>query len=311
MAVLVPGPTRPDLPGQGVKVDQWSYTTLVDLTEGLRWVCRCDIDNCFPSIPKDRLRRKLTALFQGDPTLLGILTRLLARPAGGSPAEALPGLPQGSPLSPLWANLILADFDDAVARTGFPLVRYSDDMVIAAADRAEAWEAMRVAHDAAAGIEMSLGADKSAVMSFDEGFTFLGEDFGPRYPPALSDHRTVDPPRRVLYLGVQGSRARIMDGRVIVESGDDAELLDVPSGLIERIVTFGGVGVSAGLRSWALANQVDLVFLSRRGSYLGHAWAAAADHRVSRLRAQLAAADDQAVWLPLNPPGVSGGCLKR
>jgi len=32
VAVLVPGPTHPDLPGQGVKVDQWSYTTLVDLT---------------------------------------------------------------------------------------------------------------------------------------------------------------------------------------------------------------------------------------------------------------------------------------
>jgi hypothetical protein len=32
VAVLVPGPTRPDLPGQGVKVDQWSYTTLVDST---------------------------------------------------------------------------------------------------------------------------------------------------------------------------------------------------------------------------------------------------------------------------------------
>lgn len=34
VAVLVPGPTHPDLPGQGVKVGQWSYTTLVDSTPG-------------------------------------------------------------------------------------------------------------------------------------------------------------------------------------------------------------------------------------------------------------------------------------
>ena len=34
---------------------------------------------------------------------------------------------------------------------------------------------------------MSLGADKTQVMSFDEGFTFLGEYFGPKYPAVLTD----------------------------------------------------------------------------------------------------------------------------
>lgn len=214
-------------------------------------------------------------------------------------------------MSPLWANLVLADFDDTVTRAGFPLVRYSDDMVIAAADRDEAWEAMRVASDAVSELGMALGADKSEVMSFEEGFTFLGEDFGPRYPPALADHRATDPARKVLYLGVQGSRARISGGRVLVESPDDTELLDVPSGLVERVVCFGGVGVSAGLRSWALSNEVDLVFLSRRGSYLGHAWPAAGDHRIARLRAQLRAADDPAVTVAFGRAVVAAKVRKQ
>jgi CRISPR-associated protein Cas1 len=223
-----------------------------------------------------------------------LIDAFLARLAHAPGAKAVvPGLPQGSPLSPMWANLVLAGFDAQVSATGFPLVRYSDDFVVLAPDQDQAWEAMRVASEAAGELGLSLGADKSAVMSFDEGFTFLGEDFGPRYPPALDDHRVVDPPRRVVYLGLQGSRARLDGGRLVVESEADQELLDVPCAGVERLVCFGAVGVSAGFRSWALANGVDLVFLSRRGSYLGHAWAAAGSARMARLRAQLATADDE------------------
>jgi CRISPR/Cas system-associated endonuclease Cas1 len=71
----------------------------------------------------------------------------------------------------------------------------------------------------------------------------------------------------VVYVGLQGSRVRVEAGRLVVESADDQELLDVPSGQVERLVCFGAVGVSAGFRSWALANGVDQVFLSRCGSY--------------------------------------------
>jgi CRISPR-associated protein Cas1 len=81
-------------------------------------------------------------------------------------------------------------------------------------------------------------------------------------------------------------------GRLLVEAGDDTGLLDVPCGLLERLVCFGAVGVSAGVRSWALAQGIDMVFLSRRGSYLGQAWGGGDRTRVFRLRAQLAASDD-------------------
>jgi CRISP-associated protein Cas1 len=140
---------------------------------------------------------------------------------------------------------------------------------------------------------MRLGADKAAVMSFEDGFCFLGEDFGPRYPPATDDHRVVDPPRRVLYVALQGARVRTEAGRVVVESPNDQELLDVPSSQVERLVCFGAVGLTAGARSWALATGVDLVFLSRRGSYLGHGWPAASRTRVTRLRAQLRVVEDR------------------
>src|SRR5262249_43945680 len=74
---------------------------------------------------------------------------------------------------------------------------------------------------------------------------------------------------------------------------------------------FGAVGISAGLRSWALSSEVDLVFLSRRGTYLGHAWAAAAAHRISRLRAQLSAADDPARAIPFAPAVIDAKIRKQ
>ena len=277
-------------PGLGVADAVQALARLRD--EGLGWVARADVADCFPSIPIGHLRRLITALVDDEP-LLALINLFLDRAStGDGGTRAVPGLPQGSPLSPLWANLVLTRLDERMADAGFPTVRYADDLAAAAASADEAWEAMRVASDAVGELGMRLGADKSQVMSFTEGFTFLGEDFGPRYPPTRDDHRAAEPARRVLYAGVQGCRVRLEAGRLLVESGDDTELLDVPSGQVERLVCFGAVGVSAGVRSWALAQGIEMVFLSRRGSYLGQAWGGGDRTRVHRLRAPLAAADD-------------------
>jgi len=277
-------------PGLGVADAAQAIAVLRD--EGMAWVARTDFHDCFDSIPVHHLRRLLTALIE-DPELLALIEALLDRRAAAhGSAAVVNGLPQGSPLSPLWANLVLAAFDARVVRAGFPLVRYSDDLVALAVSRDDAWEAMRVMSESAAELGMPLAADKSAVMSFEEGFCFVGEDFGPRYPPVLAGHRVDEPARRVLYLAMQGAHARLDSGRVIVESSHEENLLDVPSGLVERIVCFGAIGISAGLRSWALGSDVDMVFLSRRGSYLGHAWPAGSSQRIARLRAQLSFASD-------------------
>ena len=98
--------------------------------------------------------------------------------------------------------------------------------------------------------DRALGADKTAVMSFDDGFAFLGEDFGPRYPPVVA-RGVEEPDRKVVYAGVQGSRLRVTKGRLLVESEADVELLSVPVSQVQRLVTFGSVGVSAGVRDWA------------------------------------------------------------
>ncbi|WP_198047695.1 CRISPR-associated endonuclease Cas1 [Kutzneria sp. 744] len=283
-------------PGLGVVDAVQALARLRD--EGFGWVLRTDLHDCFPSVDLRRVRRLLEVL-TSDGDLLGVLDLLLARAArrpGEQTLRPAHGLPQGSSLSPLLANLVLEDFDDRMRHAGFPLVRYADDIAVLASSEREAWEAARVASAAAKEIGMTLGADKTEIMSFDGGFCFLGEDFGPRYPPVV-ELRIEVPEQRTLYAGIQGSRARIEQGRVVVEH-QDAEVLDVPAGHVARIVCSGAVGVSSGLRNWALSGGVELVFCSQRGRYLGQT---VSGHlgRVERLRRQLACADDPERHLPL------------
>ena len=49
-------------------------------------------------------------------------------------AERGRGLPQGSPVSPLLANLYLDTFDEELLDQGFRLVRFADDFVVLAKD---------------------------------------------------------------------------------------------------------------------------------------------------------------------------------
>ncbi len=77
--------------------------------EGLCWAARADVHDCFPSIDVSRVPGLLGA-FVEDARLLGLVDDLLARcRIGVGGRRAFAGLPQGSPLSPLFANLVLTD----------------------------------------------------------------------------------------------------------------------------------------------------------------------------------------------------------
>lgn len=272
-------------PGLGVTDAVQAVVALRE--EGLTWVVRTDVDDCFPSVPVGLARRMFAALVD-DADLLRVVDLLMARAyvARKRGRRMVRGLPQGCALSPLMTNLVLSQVDQAVQGRGFPIVRYADDIVIAAASREQAWEAARCVAAAVEELGMQLGSEDTHVMSFDEGFAFLGEDFGTRYPPAMGP-RVEDGDSKVLYVGLQGGRVRIEAGRVVVESADDTEVLDVAAGHVARVVCFGSVGFSAGARSWAFANDVDVVFASRRGSFQGLLVGGGGRARVDRLQAQL------------------------
>lgn len=277
-------------PGLGVRDAVDAVAALRD--EGMHWVLRTDIDDCFPTIPVTQVRRLMREVV-GDGAVLAVVDKLLARYGADHRGHRRPvtGLAQGCPLSPLLANLVLAQVDTALLDAGFAVSRYADDIVIVADSREEALEAKRQVAKAVEGMGMKLGTEDTEVMSFEEGFTFLGEDFGPKYPLAQGSVDVEEPTRKVVYVALQGCRVHVMDGRLRIESANDEPVLNVPTGHVSRVVCFGSVGVSAGLRSWAFASDVDLVFASRRGSYMGSFVAEGGGTRVDRLKRQIAAQD--------------------
>lgn len=255
--------------------------------EGYTHVVRTDVHDCFPSLPVSLIRQQLESLIT-DQRLLDVIALLLDRRTRipGAGCRAFPGLPQGSPLSPMLANLALIPLDEALMDAGFPVIRYADDMVIALEKPHDAATALQIATLALKEIGMELGPDKTTVMFFDEGFAFLGEEFGPRYPPVVPENRVREPDKKVLYVAKQGSYIQVRKGRINVLQGD-TELLSAPVSEIARIVCFGSIGVTAGVRSWALHNSIDVLLASRRGTYQGaivnDSWPA----RRSRVLAQL------------------------
>lgn len=240
---------------------------VVDLREeGLNWVLRSDVEDCFPTLPVGLAIERFAACVP-DAAVVSVVEAMARRRVRGG--ARLTGFPQGCALSPLLANLVLTDLDQALFAHGHPIVRYADDFVVAGSSREAMVDALAIASQALKGLGMSVAEDKTEIMDFAVGFAFLGEEFGPRYPADTSKLRVADSEDKVVYAGVPGGRARLNRGRVVVESADEVPMLDVPSSHVARIVVFGATGLSAGLRTWALRNGIDVVMGSRTGSYLG------------------------------------------
>ncbi len=139
--------------------------------QGFRWVVDGDIERYFDSVPHDRLLERLGASI-GD----GPLTELIALWLE-SAGEAGRGLPQGSPLSPLLANLYLDAVDEAIAGRGVRLVRFADDFVLLCRDPDTAQGALERIGALLRAHGLRLHPDKTRVVSFDQGFRFLGHRF--------------------------------------------------------------------------------------------------------------------------------------
>ena len=97
---------------------------------------------------------------------------------------------------------------------------------------------------------------------------------------------------RILYVGRDGARVYVKAGRVLVDAPGSLPATSVPKNSVTRIVLSGNGGLSAGARSWAMRSGVDVVCLSRRGSYQGTLIGANRGAHASRLLAQVALTGD-------------------
>lgn len=146
---------------------------------GFEWIFESDIEHFFDSVSWQGIDARLVAHLGKDPLVASIQSWLRAPVAepSGAIVERSQGLPQGAPLSPLLANLMLMDFDADMAHAGFELVRFADDFVVACRSREQAEAARARAERSLAEHGLNLKPGKTRITTFASGFRFLGYEF--------------------------------------------------------------------------------------------------------------------------------------
>ena len=142
--------------------------------EGFRYVLETDIETFFDSVNWKILFDRIDILLNSDP-LGDIIKKWVSVPViyNGIKIIRTLGLPQGSAISPLLANLYLDEFDDII-KDNFKLVRYSDDFVILCKSKEEAEKALNTVKENLNNLLLNLNPVKTEITSFDAGFQYLG-----------------------------------------------------------------------------------------------------------------------------------------
>jgi len=132
---------------------------------GLRWVVNMDLEKFFDRVNHDmlmaRVARKVT-----DKRILKLIRAYLN--AGimenGVCQKTEEGTPQGGPLSPLLANILLDDLDKELTKRGLRFVRYADDCNIFVASKRAGERVMEsVTRFVEGKLKLKVNRDKSAV----------------------------------------------------------------------------------------------------------------------------------------------------
>ncbi len=294
-------------PGRSVKqavaaIEHWRNA-------GFKHVIEADIKNYFDEICHDKLLKCLhmsLSHVSGIETLISFLTSEFAHQARQLERKER-GLLQGSPLSPLLANLYLDVLDEEIVDRGVRIVRFADDFVILCKKITHAHSALEELQEILDALGLQLNMAKTRLVDFDKGFEFLGylfvrslamkrESISTRSnvehtrskaiappdpkpieiePPAVdhADPREVISSRhatgdRVLYVMEKGRKVSADSQNCYVLTPESNEVMALPFARIDRIVLGRDVDLDRDFIDLCAANNKQLYFTNGRGEPL-------------------------------------------
>ncbi len=149
---------------------------------GKRWVVDVDLEKFFDRVNHDVLMGKLAKRI-ADRRVLRLIRRYLNAGvmANGVVVERREGTPQGGPLSPLLANVLLDEVDKELEKRGHAFVRYADDLRVFVRTERSGERVMRTLGKLFGQLHLRINEAKSAVAPVASrpflGFTpWLGRD---------------------------------------------------------------------------------------------------------------------------------------
>lgn len=167
------------------------------LKSGFTWVVDADLKSYFDTVSHepllDRVRDKVV-----DGKVLDLICAFLTQEVMETAATWTPeqGTPQGAVVSPLLSNIYLDPLDHLMAKAGFEMVRYADDLVVLCRTEAEAQEALAMLQEWTGAVKLILHPEKTQIVDATQpgGFDFLGYHFerGYRWPRKKSIKKLRD-----------------------------------------------------------------------------------------------------------------------
>ena len=136
-----------------------------------------DLEQFFDRVNHDMLMGRLAKRI-ADKRLLKLIRRYLeaGMMSNGIVAEREEGTPQGGPLSPLLANVLLDEVDKELEKRGHSFARYADDCNVYVRSRRAGERVMEALRSLYAGLRLKVNESKSAVARFRDR-KFLGYSF--------------------------------------------------------------------------------------------------------------------------------------
>lgn len=189
---------------QGRSVKQAVARIEVLRNQGYQWVVDADIKTFFDRVDHQLLMQQVERLVKDDEILRLIRLWLKATIVDGKLRYRLKiGLPQGSPISPMLANLFLDQLDEVLLDKHYKIIRYADDFVILCQSEKRAQRALQLSGEVLEQLQLCFNESKTEITHFNRGFRFLGVDFirslvfKSQYPDkldiSLDLHKTISP----------------------------------------------------------------------------------------------------------------------
>jgi RNA-directed DNA polymerase len=134
------------------------------VASGKRFVVDVDLEKFFDRVQHDVLMGRLEKRVK-DAKVLGLIRRYLEAGVlqNGVVVERHEGTPQGGPLSPLLANVLLDEVDKELEKRGHGFVRYADDCNVYVASRRAGQRVMAFLRKLYGNLKLKVNESKSAV----------------------------------------------------------------------------------------------------------------------------------------------------
>jgi len=150
------------------------------IKDGYRWAVDMDLEKFFDTVNHDVLMHRVARKVR-DKRLLKLIGKYLRAGVmvNGRLQQTPKGVPQGGPLSPLLANILLDDLDKELERRAHRFVRYADDFIILVKSQRAAERVMSsIKRFIERKLKLKVNEVKSRVAKTDHtnflGFTFKG-----------------------------------------------------------------------------------------------------------------------------------------